>query len=462
MSVEHWVWLSNLRIDRRLMHRLLDRFIDAQRVFEATEAELCEVSLSQTAQRTVLLSRDLKYAQNIVSFCAEKHIGIVTMQDAAYPNRLRNIEVPPVLLYVSGHMPSFDEEAAVTVVGTRESSGRANEIAHRFGYELADKGMLVVSGMAKGIDAAANTGALDAGARTVAVLGGGVDVCYPESSRGLYNRILAGNGCLISEYPPGERPLGRHFPERNRIMSGLSAGVLVIAAPERSGSLITASRALEQGREIFVVPGNVDDFEFVGSNNLIKHGAIPVTTPKDIVAYYYARFPSVFDAGQIVEYMRDKSDGAEIVKFNRREREPQLHVASAPSYAIEGKDLAPKERRKTSRNYDFGLFSIFSQKGDRNSGEETTGREPARRKQVKRIADPVAEPVGKKSPARELSEDLQKIVASIASDGEGIAHIDHIVNESGFQAAQALAMLTELELEGVVEALPGKRFKIIE
>ena len=463
MSLEHWIWLSNLRIDKRLMHRLLDRFIDPQRIYEATETELQDVELGSAILKTILLSRDLKCAREIRSFCAENHIGVVTMQDAAYPSRLRNIEVPPVLLYVGGHMPSFDEEAAVAVVGTRKASERAREIAYRFGYELADKGMLVVSGMAEGVDAASNAGALDAGARTVAVLGGGVDVCYPASSRNIYDRILAGNGCLISEYPPGDRPYPQHFPERNRIISGLAAGVLVVAAPERSGSLITANRALEQGREIFVVPGNVDDFEFVGSNNLIKHGAIPVTTPKDIVAYYYARFPDVFDAGQIVSYMRDKSDAADLVKFNRREQGPNMHVASAPSYVIEGKELETKSQRKP-RDYDFGLFSVFSREPGTYIGEKRETADSARRQKKKqggrRAENENFQP--QKTPVAGLSEEQQKIVAAIAQSNEGVAHIDDIVVASGFPAAQALSMLTELELEGVIEALPGKRFQIIE
>lgn len=459
MSLEHWVWFSTLQIDKRTMHRLLYRFADPQRIYEATESELRETGLGETARKAVSMKRNLNYARDVISYCGKNHIGIVTMQDAAYPNRLRNIEVPPVLLYVGGHMPSFDEEAAVTVVGTRKSSERANEIAYRFGYELAQQGMLVVSGMAEGIDAAANAGALDAGARTVAVLGGGVDVCYPASSRGIYDRILAGNGCLISEYPPGMRPYASHFPERNRILSGLSAGVLVIAAPEKSGSLITASRALEQGREIFAVPGSVDDYEFVGSNQLIKHGAIPVTTPKDVVAYYYARFPDAFDDAGIAAYMRDEADNAKLIRFNRRDQESRLHVASAPVYTAQTEKPEPVKQKRQPRNYDFGLFSRFSSKAKPDTVHKAVA--PEHEAVLRRQPDPALQRA-QTSAVSELSDDLKKILAAIAENGEGAAHIDTIVNKSGFPAAQALAMLTELELEGIVEALPGKRFQIIE
>ena len=454
MSLEHWVWLSGLRINKRWMQALLDRFVDPQKIYEATEPELSEIVLDQSARKAILLSRDLTNARNIISHCAKNHIGIVTMQDAAYPGRLRDIEVPPVLLYVSGRMPSFDEEAAITIVGTRSASQRAEEIAFRFGYELAEKGMLVISGMAKGIDAAANAGALSAGTHTVAVLGGGVDVCYPESSRTIYNRILDGNGCLISEYPPGDRPYASHFPERNRIMSGLSAGVLVIAAPERSGSLITASRALEQGREIFVVPGNVDEYEFVGSNNLIKHGAIPVTTPKDVVAYYYARFPDAFDDRKMIAYMRDSSGSDTMVPMKQRKKEPELHVASTPSYAIQGKTLP---HRTQSREYDFGLFSAFAQKRKNRQNEKKKVIT-----QTEQVENAPTAQIEQRTPGEGLPENYQKLIAIIMACEGRIAHIDELVNQSGFSAAETLSLLTEMELEGVVKALPGKWFQIIE
>ncbi len=458
MSLEHWVWLSSLRINKRWMHRLLERFVDPQRVYEATALELRDLQLG-TAQNVILQARDLQTAKDIISQCEKENISIVTMRDAAYPNRLRNIEVPPVLLYVGGHMPSFDEEAVITIVGTRTSSARANEIAYRFGYELADKGMLVVSGIAEGIDSAANAGALAAGARTVGVLGSGIDVCYPSSSKAVYHSILAGNGCLISEYPPGDRPYSWHFPERNRIMSGLAAGVLVIAAPERSGSLITASRALEQGREIFVVPGNIDDAEFVGSNNLVKHGAIPVTTPKDIVAYYYARFPNVFNAAEVAAYMRDPSDQEALIRFNRRQ--PSLQVASKPVYVIEGKSVEQRPKGR-ARDYDFHVFSEFSKRGKQN-------RRGLNRERPRPDGRESSDTAAYTAPAEErnqnfdsLTEEQRKILSVLAEHADRTAHIDEIVNHSGFSVSEALTMLTELELDGVIVALPGKRFQIKE
>ncbi len=450
MSLEHWVWLTQLQIDRRLMHRLLDRFAEPQRIYEATEQELHGLELSRGVRETILHDRSLHAAKSIVAWCAKHRVALVTLQDAAYPGRLRSIEVPPLLLYVGGRMPSFDEEAAIAIVGTRRSSELAENIAYTFGYELSEKGMLVISGMAAGIDAAANTGALEAGAPTVAVLGCGIDVCYPTSSRPIYDSLLAGNGCLISEYPPGTKPLAGHFPERNRIISGLSAGILVVAAPERSGSLITASRALEQGREIFVVPGGIQEKEFAGSNALIKHGAIPVTTPKDIVAYYYARFPDVFDAGQVADYMQNRPDTLELTHMYRRTA--TLPASSQPDYG----DNTPT-RGSDRRQGGFSLLSLFSQRGRQTGGRGN--REEASERTDEILSHPETA-VKAEALAPELSEEQRKIVSVLLSSRDGTAHIDEIVNQSGFSAAETLATLTELELDEIVTALPGKRFQI--
>ena len=485
MALEHWVWLSNLDISRRAMLQLLDRFGDPQRVFESSEGDIRALRLEQDAEVRLCQPRDLRVSRAILSNCAKKNISIVTMQDAAYPNRLRNIEYPPVLLYVGGHLPSFDEEAAIAVVGTRTCSATAQKIAARFGYELADKGMLVVSGMAKGIDSAANRGALDAGRKTVAVLGCGIDVCYPFENRDLYHRILAGNGCLISEYPPGTRPLAHHFPERNRIISGLCAGVLVIAAPHKSGSLITASQALEQGREIFVVPGDITDPEYFGSNSLIKQGALPVTNPKDIVAYYYARFPDAFDDRVISRYMDSGKQRRVSHSAVNREKLPQetssvSNPTQSPSSAAQKEtavhaELPQKKSlsqvildgvravRRQPRKYDTSIFpelgkAVIQSKTPAPVITPQGAADPAPNLPQEEPAIPVQNAVSEEI---SCSPEQQTVLKILRESPDGTAHIDQLVNQSGFPAAEALALLTEMEIDGLIEALPGKRFHIV-
>ena len=195
-----------------------------------------------------------------------------------------------MLLYVKGRLPAFDDEAAVAVVGTRDCTPYGIASAEKLGYGLAKGGAVVVSGLAKGIDAAATRGALRAGGITVGVVGNGLDVRYPYESRYLYEDVAAA-GVLISEYPPGTEPAGSHFPVRNRIISGLSAATLVVEAPERSGALITAETATEQGRDVFAVPGPIDAPTSVGCNRLIQDGAGLVMDARDILRVYTERFP---------------------------------------------------------------------------------------------------------------------------------------------------------------------------
>ena len=208
-------------------------------------------------------------ANGILGDCAAKGIYVLTYQDAAYPNRLKHIPDPPLTLYYQGTLPDFDAEPAVAVVGTRRASAYGCLTARRMGYQIAKCGGLVVSGMAGGVDTLAMKGALLAEQPVVGVLGNGLDVVYPRSNRDLYQDV-AWRGCLLSEFPPGTPPIGRNFPRRNRIISGLTCGVVVVEAPARSGALITAQLALDQGRDVFAVPGNVDAACSAGSNGLLR------------------------------------------------------------------------------------------------------------------------------------------------------------------------------------------------
>jgi DNA processing protein len=212
-----------------------------------------------------------------------KEVGgnIVTLKDDAYPKRLREIYDPPALLYVRGELKKEDE-LAVSIVGSRKTSPYGRWITEKIGQDLSRHGVTIVSGMARGIDSLAHWGAISGGGRTIAVLGCGVDVIYPSENRNLFTKIID-HGAVVSEFPMGSPPEGGHFPRRNRIISGLSIGVVVVQASERSGSLITAGYALEQGREVFAVPGNVGAEGSRGTNRLIKEGAKMVESSEDIL-----------------------------------------------------------------------------------------------------------------------------------------------------------------------------------
>jgi len=208
-------------------------------------------------------------------------IDLITLDDPAYPALLRTIHQPPVILYVKGVAAALDSPG-LGVVGSRAATSYGREVAGRLSYSLAQHGFTIISGLALGIDTEAHRGALAAGGRTVAVLGCGLDIVYPASNRDLFDAIPEA-GALVSEYPLGTQPDGFRFPARNRIISGLGLGVVVVEAAKKSGSLITAEHALEQGREVFAIPGRVDSFKSAGTHGLLKQGAKLVQTVDDIL-----------------------------------------------------------------------------------------------------------------------------------------------------------------------------------
>lgn len=290
-ALKYWIWLTalpGLTNHARLL--LLDHFGSPENIYYAEKEELLLVEGLGSAQASLAANRSLTAADTILGDCERLGIQVLTMQDAAYPQRLRNIFDPPVILYWKGQLPLFDEEAAVAVVGTRGCTPYGLQTAEQLGWEMTKQGALVVSGLAKGIDAASHRGALRAGGTTAAVLGGGIDVIYPAENRGLFADIETA-GVLLSEYPPGTEAAGGHFPARNRIISGLCLATVVVEAPERSGALITANTALEQGREVFAVPGPINAPNSRGCNALIRDGAGIVTGSWDVLCEYQSRYP---------------------------------------------------------------------------------------------------------------------------------------------------------------------------
>ena len=290
-ALKYWVWLAECRgVSNQARLALLRHFGSPEDVFYADTGEILLTEGLTREQAKALEDHKLDKADKILADCQRLGLRILTIQDAEYPGRLQNIYDPPCLLYVKGRLPAFDEEAAVAVVGTRDCTPYGIACAEKLGYGLTGGGAVVVSGLAKGIDAAASRGALRAGGVTVGVVGNGLDVHYPYESRYLYEDIAAA-GVLLSEYPPGTEAAGSHFPARNRIISGLSLATLVVEAPERSGALITAETALEQGRDVFAVPGPIDAPTSVGCNRLIRDGAGLVSAAWDILREYAGRFP---------------------------------------------------------------------------------------------------------------------------------------------------------------------------
>jgi DNA processing protein len=281
MSLREWIALSMVDgVGSITFKKLLDKGIKPEDIFSSSKAELKETGILRESSIDEIIRKDvLNKAERIIEDAEKNGTKIFTIESRLYPFLLKNIPDPPPVLYVMGDIKS--NEKCVGVVGTRNPSEYGKVVAERIAFLLALNGVTVVSGMAYGIDAIAHISALNGGGRTIAVLGSGLKRIYPEEHKNLFKRICE-NGAAISEYPPDEEPHTSHFPQRNRIISGISSAVIVVEAGEKSGALITAKFALEQGREVFAVPGNITSVQSKGTNRLIKEGANPFISFEDL------------------------------------------------------------------------------------------------------------------------------------------------------------------------------------
>ena len=290
-SLKYWLWLTTRRgLGAPGALRVLEHFASPERAYYADPEEYALVSGLDEETRQSLADKDTGQADRILAACDSQGLRLLTLQDADYPERLRQIPVPPPVLYIRGRLPAFDEEAAIGLVGTRTPTAYGEQMAGRLGFELARGGALVVSGIARGLDSAALKGALKAGGTVVSVLGGGADVYYPRENRWLYEDVAAA-GALITEYPPGTENLPGHFPVRNRIISGLCLGVAAIECGLHSGTMRTMEWVWEQDRDAFAVPGPVGAPMSEGTNRLIQQGAKLITCGEDILMEYRGRYP---------------------------------------------------------------------------------------------------------------------------------------------------------------------------
>jgi DNA processing protein len=262
--------------------KLLEHFGSAEKVLSSSEKELCSVEgVSHAVAQNIIHQKNKLDINKELDLVKKNDVKIISIQDKDYPENLKNIYDPPIIIYVKGKLLEKDN-LSVAVVGSRKASIYGLSCAEKFALQLAELGITIVSGMARGIDSASHRGALKAKGRTIAVLGSGLLNIYPPENKNLFEQISK-EGAVISEFPMRAKPLAENFPRRNRIISGLSLGAIVVEASRNSGALITADLALEQGREVFAVPGKVDSVNSFGVNVLIKQGAKLITSIDDVV-----------------------------------------------------------------------------------------------------------------------------------------------------------------------------------
>lgn len=287
----YWIWLSlACTPDSATFAKLMSRYEDAKEVYDAIDRDIRSVVGAKVSDCTALCNKNLDKAIEICNFCKEKGVGILTYNDERFPVALRDIPTPPVLLYYRGSLPDFNKGFRCAIVGTRSLSDYGRKNAFKLGYDMGCAGATVVSGMAIGIDGVAMAGAIASGATTVAIIGSGIDVCYPSSHLTLARAIVK-NGCVLTEYAPGTKPDKFNFPRRNRIISGLCQATVIVEGKESSGSMITARHAKMQGRAVFAFPGNVGADGSQSTNLLIKNGAFLCTGAEDIIGKFEMDYP---------------------------------------------------------------------------------------------------------------------------------------------------------------------------
>jgi len=317
---KYWVGFNRIRgIGAVRTKKLLDSFGSLSSAWNAPRSALEQAGLGKKITSSFLKERESFDLDRECEKILNAGIEIILLDDERYPQRLKNIEQPPPVLFIKGNI-SPEDNFSVAIVGTRAKTAYGKQVAQDLANFLARNGVTVVSGLARGIDSIAHEASLDAGGRTLAVFGSGVDVIYPPEHRNLAERIIK-SGALISDYYPGTHPESRNFPPRNRIISGLSIAVIIIEAGERSGALITAEFAAIQGREVFAVPGPVYAPRSKGTNRLIRDGALPLVDFDELL--------TVLDLDQIAEYryarkVLPQSD-IELLLFNAMKNEP-MHI----------------------------------------------------------------------------------------------------------------------------------------
>jgi len=414
-NLKYFLWLTQRKgFQPGETAALLAHFGTPEAVYFAQREEYDLLGLSEGKKRA-LEDKNLAGAEKILEDCERLGIHIMTIQDADYPERLGQIYDPPCVLYWLGKPPRVDDRLTIGVVGTRKSSPYGDELAGRLGLELARSGAVLVSGMAEGIDSCGLRGALKGGGSVISVLGGGLDIVYPKRNRWLYRDVVTA-GTLISEYPPGTEHKGIHFPIRNRIITGLSMGVAVVEAGLTSGALISARHALEQNREVFAFPGPVGALASQGTNKLIQDGeAKLVRSAADIIEEFRLLFP-----GRI-RSLPPMTDG---------EAEQRLGVDPAvegqlPDRLPAAEPEEPPKKKETAKQT-----------------EKT--EEPPQRATLSLSADPEA-----------FTDDERDILLAIRSKG---LTADDISEAAQIPARRVLSALTMLQLRGLVEEQPGKRF----
>lgn len=427
-NARYWIWISKaLGYNNIKVKRINELYSDVSEFFIGGEKEWRHCGIFTQNEIQKLSKFKLSEAENIINRCNELDYSVIAIDDDNYPEKLKNIDTPPSVIYVDGALPSFDDRLCISIVGTRRATRYGTDNSFKFAYALAKYSVIVVSGGALGVDCASHRGALSANGITVCVLGCGINYNYLPQNEGM-RKAISKFGAVISEYPPDEPPLKYNFPARNRIISALSDGLVVMEAGIKSGSLITARTAIDQGKEVFALLGN-NSPQNEGSNTLIKNGfAHPVTDFMDVL--------NEFNNNRGL-YVEDEKLDFDNISFSDLEAVP-----------VKGKKQYVKTNTNTNKNpkkdKSFESKNTSAQmKNNSNAVQKNNKQEPKVRKDESDLK------------SSGLSDIAVKVYGNISNEP---VHIDKLVSELNIPVFKVLTALTQLEIKGFVTALQGRRY----
>ena len=427
----YWIWLAEkCGVASKDFGRLVARFDDPFEIYRLENEEIAGIDFLADRLKDDLCQKSLESAYSILKYCKRNKIDIISYGDVRYPSRLKMLEDPPVLLYCLGTFPKFDKRLCVGVVGTRKISAYGMDMAYKISYELSSANACVVSGMALGIDAVASCAALEAGGDTVAVLGCGIDIVYPKTHEKL-KRCICASGAVITEYPPSTPPHGSNFPKRNRIISGLCQGVLIVEGNHSSGAMITAQRALSQGREVFALPGKIGESNSEGPNELIKSGANVALSAEDIILHYDFLYHDAIDY--------------------RGLKRGKLHSDYSPRYV---------ERYGVSSEVYYGSNTVIAESDKRISRpKNTTEMSETKKEKVLEVVPQTDEKRDAPDNSAELLSTLDPMSARVFElmPIDRAISLDEFTN-AGMNTSEVITALTMLEINGLVSSLPGGNY----
>ena len=434
-DIVYWIWLAEqCGYGSKYFTKLYSFYQDPHEVYNLQNEEVMQLGRRfPFSFKDKLCQRDLTKARAIYEYCKTVGIDIISFGDTRYPERLRLIEDPPVVLYSLGKFPDFNNKLCIGIVGTRKMSRYGRAAAYKFSYELSSLGACVVSGLALGVDAAAACGALDGGEPTAQILGCGVGIIYPRAHSRLREEVIK-RGALISEYPPLEEPKKYYFPQRNRIISGISQGVFVTECRKESGAMITADIALAQGKELFAFPGSVGEPTAEGPNELLRRGAYAAITVEDIISHYKLYFGDEL-----------KEKNAQRLKA-ARERELDA-VEAQKRYSV------PDRCEENERINSAPLL------GSKNKAKETAAEryenalklESSKKENISEAREFNSAPT---STAKDYGLDEKTAAVFEAIPCKSPVSVDKIVC-AGLSTSDIITALTMLEIMGLISSLPG-------